>query len=279
MNFKKIIYLIFKNLFNYKFWINPLNFYVFFKILKFLFFKQFIYPIFNHEIDILGLPFNKKRAFVVGNGPSIKNLNFDKLINEITFCSNKIYLLKNRFKWRPTFYTVEDNLVLRQNADEIRSYSQDCISLFPYLSIKDIGVIKDCKYFNFNSTFPKTLSGRNFILNGLPWLGSVVHTQILLAISLGYKEIFLLGVDFNFTISKDSIKNKKVLVSVGEVNHFSKEYRKKGEVWNEPNLSLQEKGHILIKKYCDENGIKIFNLTPKSKLKIYKTEKIKNIIK
>lgn len=279
MSFRKFIYLIFKNLFNFKFWINPLNFYVVFITLKFLFFKHLIYPIFNNEIDILGLPINKKRAFVVGNGPSIKNLNFDKLTNEITFCSNKIYLLKNKFKWRPTFYTVEDYLVLRQNADEIRSYSEECISLFPHLSIKDIGFIKNCKYFNFNSTFPKVLSGKNFIRDGLPWLGSVVHTQILLAISLGYKEIFLLGVDFNFTISKDAKKNKKVLVSEGEVNHFSKNYRKKGEVWKEPNLALQEKGHMLIKKYCEDNGIKIFNLTPKSKLKIYKTQKIEKFIK
>ena len=44
------------------------------------------------------------RAFIVGNGPSLRNTNLDKLIGEVSFGCNNVHLIYKQTKWRPTHY-------------------------------------------------------------------------------------------------------------------------------------------------------------------------------
>ena len=45
-----------------------------------------------------------KRIFLVGNGPSLNNMNLDLLENEYSIGMNRIELLYPTTKWRPTHY-------------------------------------------------------------------------------------------------------------------------------------------------------------------------------
>ena len=45
-----------------------------------------------------------KRIFLVGNGPSLNDMNLDLLENEDTMKMNRIDLLFPKTKWRPTYY-------------------------------------------------------------------------------------------------------------------------------------------------------------------------------
>ena len=45
-----------------------------------------------------------KRIFIIGNGPSLNRTPLEKLEGEFTFGVNRIYMLFDRIKWRPTFY-------------------------------------------------------------------------------------------------------------------------------------------------------------------------------
>ncbi len=74
-----------------------------------------------------------KRAFILGNGPSLKLEDIEKLDSEITFAANKIYLLFNETKWRPTYYFVEDDLVFRQNYEEIKAVKNTTKFFFQHL--------------------------------------------------------------------------------------------------------------------------------------------------
>jgi uncharacterized Rossmann fold enzyme len=49
-----------------------------------------------------------KRCFIIGNGPSLKMEDLDKLKNEYTFAANKIYLAFEETDWRPTYYCIQD---------------------------------------------------------------------------------------------------------------------------------------------------------------------------
>ncbi len=49
-----------------------------------------------------------ERCFIIGNGPSLNDLDLSKLAKEYTFGMNKIYLLYDRIDWRPSFYTLLD---------------------------------------------------------------------------------------------------------------------------------------------------------------------------
>ena len=59
-------------------------------------------------------------AFIVATGPSLTINDLNKLKNEITFSCNKIYLAFNNTEWRPSYYSVIDRLVAKNNKDIIK---------------------------------------------------------------------------------------------------------------------------------------------------------------
>jgi len=106
----------------------------------------------------------------------------------------------------------------------------------------------------------------------------VVFTMIQLAIYMGIKEIYLIGVDFNFIIPTGTEQTPNELISQGENNHFHKEYRKKGEKWNVPNLQLQEKSFQSINNYCLQHDIKLYNISRKTELNVIEKDNFDDII-
>ena len=62
-----------------------------------------------------------QRAVVIGNGPSLQIPDLERLRDTVTFASNKIYLAYEDTDWRPTYYSVEDHLVLLNNRDRIEA--------------------------------------------------------------------------------------------------------------------------------------------------------------
>ena len=198
-----------------------------------------------------------QRAFVIGNGPSLKIEDLDRLKNEITFASNKIYLAFESTDWRPTYYTVTDQLVAANNCDQIRQL--DIPMLLP-TSVRAYGIASE-------QTLWYRESGYNSYLDGLspeqldgasprftrdavfPIHGgyTVIYHQLQLAWHMGIRNIYLLGVDFSFSIPPKTILDERfkieeyrnALVSNGECNHFHPKYRSPGETWSKPRLDLQ----------------------------------------
>lgn len=62
-----------------------------------------------------------RRAFLVGNGPSLRISDLDRLKHEITFASNRIFLAFDQTEWRPTYYTICDAVVAKENKEIIRT--------------------------------------------------------------------------------------------------------------------------------------------------------------
>ena len=55
-----------------------------------------------------------QRCFIIGNGPSLKAEDLDKLQNEICFASNMIYKIYDQTSWRPTYYCNSDTRILKK---------------------------------------------------------------------------------------------------------------------------------------------------------------------
>ena len=51
-----------------------------------------------------------QRCFIIGNGPSLKAKDLDKIKGEFSFGANMIYKIFPETNWRPTYYFVEDSL-------------------------------------------------------------------------------------------------------------------------------------------------------------------------
>jgi len=58
-----------------------------------------------------------ERIFVIGNGPSARNLPFEQLENEYTIALNKISMIYKLTPWRPTYYVYFDAASKYRNGD------------------------------------------------------------------------------------------------------------------------------------------------------------------
>jgi hypothetical protein len=210
---------------------------------------------------------NGKRIFVLGNGPSLNSSDLSLLKNEISLAANKIYLMYDETKWRPTYYCVEDDLVMKQNFHDINNV-KGSIKIFPADMLAYAPKVEDGLYFNFiqESNYPNLPSVSSDAMVGIYWGSTVVYSMVQIALYMGASEIYIMGVDFSFDVPKSHDYQKKEIVSEGEVNHFHKDYRKPGEKWNLPNLAIQEVSFEALRKYSDLNKTKIYNATRGGKL-------------
>ena len=64
-----------------------------------------------------------KRAFIIGNGPSLKQTDLSKLQKEITFGMNRIYIAFPDWGFTTTYLCVTNDLVVEQFVDDFIALS------------------------------------------------------------------------------------------------------------------------------------------------------------
>lgn len=228
----------------------------------------------NHKIKLLKLK-NKhkgKPCVIIGGGPSLKKMNINKFRTHISIGCNAFYLLGDKYNFFPDYYTVEDPLPAKDNKNKINSLKQT-IKIIP-LDLKKI--IKDGEntiYVNFkrssiyykNKKFP--LYSDSFEENSF-WGGTVLYFNIQLAQYLGCNPIKLVGVDLNYKIPKNIIKNGSVLTSLeDDENHFDPLYFGKGKKWHLPEVSRMQKAFDTAYKKLRKSNIELVNSGLDSNLK------------
>ncbi|MDA7967128.1 6-hydroxymethylpterin diphosphokinase MptE-like protein [Ruegeria sp.] len=226
-----------------------------------------------------------KRCFVIGNGPSLTASDLDKIKDEMSFASNKIFLIYDQTDWRPDFYCVEDMLVLSQCLDEIRNLSGSK-KLFPINAFNNLERVPDSVCF---PTIPpknwdEPLSDPEFpefspdLSRGIGWGSTIVYTEIQLAIAMGFKEICLLGLDHQYSPGKESKEEKGVMISEGEKNHFHPLYRPAGEKWHSPNLHVLEVSYAKAQSEAEALGVRIVNCSRRTSLTVFEREDLETVL-
>lgn len=215
-----------------------------------------------------------KRCFIIGNGPSLKIEDLDRLKGEITFACNKIYLAFDQTDWRPTYYSVLDVLVAENNREAI-----DELNLCKVFHEIVRPYVRRSDQITWLRGLPEPSVGESRIgqfstnvLEGVYGGWTVVYPQIQLAFFMGIREIYLIGVDFSFKTPQATGKtcaSGEILEHQGEANHFHPEYRKPGETWTVPKLDLQYRAFLAAKKSLERNGGCIFNASRKTELDIF----------
>lgn len=202
------------------------------------------------------------RCIIIGNGPSLNKMDLSFLDNEITFGLNRIYLLFDKWKFRPTYYASVNPLVLEQSADEIlkisapKFISHKGVPFFPNPP-KDLMFIKSLSQWIF-STDPCV---------GLCEGWTVTYFAMQLAYYMGFREVILIGVDHHFTTQGSP--NLEVTSTGPDPNHFSADYFGKGTRWHLPDLERSEKSYILAKNAFESANRRILDATVDGKLNIF----------
>lgn len=225
-----------------------------------------------------------RRAFILGNGPSLQVADLGRLKGEITFASNKIYLAFDQTEWRPTYYFVFDRLVAKNNAEVIQSlplakfFSDD---VRQFLSGNKDAIWLHELLVNWRwqqqADAGDKLIGGVFSTNALVGVAAgwtVIYSQLQMAYYMGITEVILLGLDYDFNVPEKKVTTQEqgyeiALESQGERNHFHPDYRKPGEVWAVPRLDLQFRAFELAKETFERDGRRIVNASRKTKLEVF----------
>ena len=215
----------------------------------------------------------KTRCFIIGNGPSLNSNDLDKLVNEDCFAANLIFNIFNKTNWRPRYYFIQDRYARVGN---FINDNQLC-----YVFIGDY-FWRTREVLNNNAFCYHTeriLSNEviRFSLNpaqGLFDVGTVTYTMLQVAINMGYKEIYLLGIDHNYPFTYDEHGN--VVVNNINKGHFFKDENPTEVI---ANVLMMEKGYIKAKKVSEKLGIKIYNVTRGGKLEIFERLDLDDLMK
>ena len=94
--------------------------------------KRFIY---RNDLDykkweLLKNKYMGKRAFLIGNGPSLNKTPLHLLENEVTLCVNRFNLMFDRLNWCPDMYTIADDVVILDMIDELDEIKDNVKYLF-----------------------------------------------------------------------------------------------------------------------------------------------------
>jgi hypothetical protein len=234
----------------------------------------------KHDSDKLKALHNKykgKRCFIVGNGPSLNKIDLSKLKDEYSFAVNGIFYKTKEMGYKPSFYVVEDRHVMKDNIDEINKYNCD-FKFFPSAYKKQVTNFKNTIFFNMDVGFyveeSKHFEKSRFSkdCSKVIYCGqSVTFINLQLAYYLGFSEIYLIGMDFSYTIpdSAKLIKGAVIESTEDDVNHFHPDYFGKGKKWHDPKLHNVLQSYKLHKKVFEEDGRKIYNATAGGKLELF----------
>lgn len=212
-----------------------------------------------------------KRCFIVGTGPSLDVKQLDLLKNEYTFSMNSIVLSFKDTEWRPTYYVIQDGRAYRTLKEKIDYYNMENVFIGISNRFRSIFINKiSNKNFNRYYYFPvypfpeKDIKELKFSSNCYEQVydgATITYSIMQLAVYMGFKEIYLLGIDCDYTS-----KGKKNIV----------EYVKNNNGIETENKMLS--AYVCAKKYADKHNIKIYNASEKGKLNIFEKKQLCKIL-
>jgi hypothetical protein len=194
----------------------------------------------NHQ----GLRFKgirNSRAFILGNGPSLKGFDLHRLKDFDVFGMNAAYRFWDKINWYPQYYSCLDIVVGLSHAKEIKRLIEKAdqygirMFLLRQNLIEELGPLRNQeRVINFDQ-----LKLGSELLSA-PTITTGSHTTAWAAY-LGYQEGFLLGIDCDYVEIIEGAKQGKgtelILESVPESNpnYFFDDYQQKGDKYNIPN--------------------------------------------
>lgn len=206
-----------------------------------------------------------QRCFILGNGPSLAEMDLSPLKNEVTFGMNRVYLLEKTRGFLPTYYVAINDLVLEQFASDIAKLTlprfltwsqrkrfdpQDPSVMFVHLR----AALDD----RFIDAPLRPLSSG----------GTVTYVALQLAFFMGFAEVVLVGVDHHFADRGEP--NRVVARTTGaDQNHFHPDYFPTGVRWQLPDLLRSEMAYARARHAYEQAGRRILDATMGGQLQVF----------
>jgi len=224
--------------------------------------------------------------FLIGNGPSLRGFDFQQFNGIPTLGMNVAYRHWHKIKWYPTYYICLDTVVTESQKDGIFNLIQEQrsnkIKLF-FLRKKILQfypILRDNSSVVFFDDYLNTS-----IFDGANPLSTGSHAALFAAM-LGYKTIYLLGIDCNYIqqISEAKLLKNHVLEMTRtpkhNPNYFIDNYQQKGDRYNIPDSlpDLHYRSWGMAKQRLERLGVDMVNCNPQSRLDMFDHVDIQEIL-
>ncbi len=248
-------------------------------------------PGFQDRIAALRDKHAGKRCFVIGNGPSLREMDLSPLRDEITIGSNGIYKHFGTLGFSTTYLTFEDIEQTEIRGPDLKNIKGPT-KLAAIYNAYAIPHDRRTLYFNApraryhgyyweDSLYPQF--SRDFA-SVVHLGGSITYISLQLAYHLGCNEIYLIGVDHNYGKLPELFPPGKITITAEnlplvEECHFSKGYYKIGDQIGVPYSKKQEEAYLLAKTEFERIGRVVINAGVNSKLDIFSTADFESLWK
>jgi hypothetical protein len=203
--------------------------------------------------------FKGRRGWVIGNGPSLRVSDLNRLREEICIASNKIYLAYQNTEWRPTYFTCVDKLVWLKIKPHLSKINPPPI----VSSTLTIGAVKTpiivARLLGGHKSADRAFS--TDCSRGVFGGRTVTFFNLQIAAHLGLNPIYLLGCDHRYNGEDEASSQGQLVRHTGLSNHFIANYRKPGELVNSAPIHEMNSAFAVARCVAEESGIHIINAT------------------
>jgi len=201
-------------------------------------------------------------CFIICNGPSLNDIDLERINKHHSFGLNKIYLIFERVKLDLSYHVCVNPYVIKQGFREMEGL--DCPKFIAYKNIGQVNNYDEDVYFFMTG-------GRHFsfsedITRPIHGGHTVTFSALQIAFFMGFNTVFLVGADHDYSASGEP--NELQTYRGNDVNHFDSRYFKDQE-WQLPDLEASELAYRLADYCYRRDKRKIYNATPGGKLEIF----------
>lgn len=220
-------------------------------------------------------------CFIFGNGPSLRDFEFEYIKQFKTFGTNGIYL-----KYIPNFFVTISTEFYLNHINSIQNLSCERKFIGPHLKASfpglEASVLKNgiCMYgsfcgFNFPVPVRFSKNADKLVYYG----GSVIFVCLQLAYHMGFQRVILAGVDHKFGFDRSQAKygGKRISVEGSDKIHFDPNYSPNGHSMHCDMLATERSFQLALDAFTKDNR-EIWNVTPNTGLDIIPCTNLDDLI-
>jgi hypothetical protein len=213
---------------------------------------------------------------VMGNGPSLKDVDFESLKNCHTVGMNAAYRHYYDTGWWPTYFCCFDYRVTDYHTAAWKKMIEDPdVPIKKYFLLKKISGSPKLHTLSLHGQHvPGKFSDK---FESFGYGGCTGANSCQVGICLGYKKIIIVGVDCSYVQIVDGAKhstgNDLTMTKTPDKNpnYFLDDYQREGDQFNIPNAHIfHEPAWKGLASFSKAKGVDIVNCSPASKLDCFR---------
>lgn len=237
-----------------------------------------------------------KTLVIMGNGPSLRHIDFNILKDVDTFGLNSAYRFYEELDFYPTYFGCFDNLVTTNHRESFQNLVSD-----PSIPIKRFFFIQDFEdplnrltRVKFNNKILAEWKKRTGVAKSMDdyWIyensgASATHAGI----AMGYKKIILIGVDCSYVQIVEGAdqygdkSNELIITTTPKTNpnYWRNDYQIKGDVYHVPDAQKFQKPEwerLAANLFLDPDAadVDVYNCSPTTTLDCYEKANLADVL-